>query len=187
MIRFQALWKTKSSVKVCLKFKLPLWTKGLLIHLSPLWQLPLWHFPRWHNFPVFLTSFIFPLHRVRNQLKAKCHSLDMTDNWLSNYSSQSWNTFCLPTQFPFIFFSHPHLLPSFFNFSHSLLWLGSHFQAICHMIDILTRQLAALLWGPKLKLYCLLTVYLLSPSSFFFFPSHPPLLPYFLYFPTPSC
>ena len=52
MIRFQALWKTKSFVKVCLKFKLPLWTKGLLIHLSPLWQLPLWHFPRWHNFPV---------------------------------------------------------------------------------------------------------------------------------------
>ena len=54
MIRFQALWKTKSFVKVCLKFKLPLWTKGLLIHLSPLWQLPLWHFPRWHNFPVFV-------------------------------------------------------------------------------------------------------------------------------------
>ena len=54
MIRFQALWKTKSFVKVCLKFKLPLWTKGLLIHLSPLWQLPLWHFPRWHNFPVKL-------------------------------------------------------------------------------------------------------------------------------------
>ena len=53
MIRFQALWKTKSFVKVCLKFKLPLWTKGLLIHLSPLWQLPLWHFPRWHNFPVY--------------------------------------------------------------------------------------------------------------------------------------
>ena len=52
MIRFPALWKTKSFVKVCLKFKLPLWTKGLLIHLSPLWQLPLWHFPRWHNFPV---------------------------------------------------------------------------------------------------------------------------------------
>ena len=46
MIRFQALWKTKSFVKVCFKFKLPLWTKGLLIHLSPLWQLPLWHFPR---------------------------------------------------------------------------------------------------------------------------------------------
>ena len=46
MISFQALWKTKSFVKVCLKFKLPLWTKGLLIHLSPLW-----HFPRWHNFP----------------------------------------------------------------------------------------------------------------------------------------
>ena len=53
MIRFQALWKTKSFVKVCLKFKLPPWTKGLLIHLSPLWQLPLWHFPRWHNFPVY--------------------------------------------------------------------------------------------------------------------------------------
>ena len=52
MIRFQALWKTKSFVKVCLKFKLPLWTKGLLIHLSPLWQLPLWHFPWWHNFLV---------------------------------------------------------------------------------------------------------------------------------------
>ena len=44
MICFQALWKTKSFVKVCLKFKLPLWTKGLLIHLSPQWQLPLWHF-----------------------------------------------------------------------------------------------------------------------------------------------
>ena len=54
MIRFQALWKTKSFVKVCLKFKLPLWTKGLLIHLSPPWQLPLWHFPRWHNFPVYV-------------------------------------------------------------------------------------------------------------------------------------
>ena len=54
MIHFQAMWKTKSFVKVCLKFKLPLWTKGLLIHLSPLWQLPLWHFPRWHNFPVKL-------------------------------------------------------------------------------------------------------------------------------------
>ena len=27
---FQALWKTKSFVKVCLKFKLPLWTNGLL-------------------------------------------------------------------------------------------------------------------------------------------------------------
>ena len=53
MIRFQALWKTKSFVKVCLKSNLPLWTKGLLIHLSPLWQLPLWHFPQWHNFPVF--------------------------------------------------------------------------------------------------------------------------------------
>ena len=53
MIRFQALWKTKLFDKVCLKFKLPLWTKGLLIHLSPLWQLPLWHFPRWHNFPVY--------------------------------------------------------------------------------------------------------------------------------------
>ena len=53
MIRFQALWKTKSFVKVCLKFKLPLWKKGPLIHLSPLWQLPLWHFPRWHNFPVY--------------------------------------------------------------------------------------------------------------------------------------
>ena len=53
MISFQALWKTKSCVKVCLKFKLPLWTKGLVIHLSPLWQLPLWHFPRWHNFPVY--------------------------------------------------------------------------------------------------------------------------------------
>ena len=56
MIRFQALWKTKSFVKVCLKFKLPLWTKGLLIHLLPLWQLPLWHFPRWHNFPVYMKS-----------------------------------------------------------------------------------------------------------------------------------
>ena len=54
IIRFQALWKTKSFVKVCLKFELPLWTKGLLIHLSPLWQLPLWHFPRWHNFPVYM-------------------------------------------------------------------------------------------------------------------------------------
>ena len=54
MIRFQALWKTKSFVKVCLKFKLPLWTNGLLIHLSPLWQLPLWHFPRSHNFPVYI-------------------------------------------------------------------------------------------------------------------------------------
>ena len=53
MIRFQALWKTKSFVKVWLKFKLPLWTKGLLIHLSPLWQLPLWHFPRWHNSCVY--------------------------------------------------------------------------------------------------------------------------------------
>ena len=53
MICFQALWKTKSFVKVCSKFKLPLWTKGLLIHLSPLWQLPLWHFPRWHNVPVY--------------------------------------------------------------------------------------------------------------------------------------
>ena len=53
MIHFQALWKTKSFVKVCLKFKLPLWMKGLLIHLSPLWQLPLWHFPWWHNFPVY--------------------------------------------------------------------------------------------------------------------------------------
>ena len=53
LIRFQALWKTKSFVKMCLKFKLPLWTKCLLIHLSPLWQLPLWHFPRWHNFPVY--------------------------------------------------------------------------------------------------------------------------------------
>ena len=58
MIRFQALWKTKSFVKVCLKFKLPLWTKGLLIHLSPLWQLPLWHFPRWHNFPVYGTNIV---------------------------------------------------------------------------------------------------------------------------------
>ena len=56
MIRFQALWKTKSFVKVCLKFKLPLWTKGLLIHLSPLWQLPLWLVPRWHNFPVYRST-----------------------------------------------------------------------------------------------------------------------------------
>ena len=57
MIRFQALWKTKSFVKVCLKFKLPLWTKGLLIHLSPLWQLPLWHVPQWHNFPVYYVRY----------------------------------------------------------------------------------------------------------------------------------
>ena len=56
MIRFQALWKTKSFVKVCLKFKLPLWKKGLPIHLSPLWQLPLWHFPRWYNFPVYMRA-----------------------------------------------------------------------------------------------------------------------------------
>ena len=62
MIRFQALWKTKSFVKVCLKFKLPLWTKGLLIHLSPLWQLPLWHFPRWHNFPVYVNKLLCNLH-----------------------------------------------------------------------------------------------------------------------------
>ena len=55
-IRFQALWKTKSFVKVCLKFKLPLWTKGLLIHLSPLW-----HFPRWHNFPVYSKLMIYRL------------------------------------------------------------------------------------------------------------------------------
>ena len=33
MICFQALWKTKSFVKVCLKFKLPLWTKGGIISL----------------------------------------------------------------------------------------------------------------------------------------------------------
>ena len=69
MICFQALWKTKSFVKVCLKFKLPLWTKGLLIHLSPLWQLPLWHFPRWHNFPVYIcdwnsfSNIICPIHK----------------------------------------------------------------------------------------------------------------------------
>ena len=55
-IRFQALWKTKSFVKVCLKFKLLLWTKGLLIHLSPLW-----HFPRWHNFPVYSKLMIYRL------------------------------------------------------------------------------------------------------------------------------
>ena len=77
MIRFQALWKTKSFVKVCLKFKLPLWTKGLLIHLSPLWQLPPWHFPRWHNFPVICETWIiktfsfvlvlFPLNCILNQ------------------------------------------------------------------------------------------------------------------------
>ena len=61
MIHFQALWKTKSFVKVCLKFKLPLWTKGLLIHLSPLWQLPLWHFPRWRNFPVYSMDKMHPV------------------------------------------------------------------------------------------------------------------------------
>ena len=65
MIRFQALWKTKSFVKVCLKFKLPLWTKGLLIHLSPLWQLPLWHFPRWHNFPVYMVKNVWPTLLVK--------------------------------------------------------------------------------------------------------------------------
>ena len=71
MIRFQALWKTKSLVKVCLKFKLPLWTKGLLIHLSPLWQLPLWHFPRWHNFPVAYPTTTIVVKLVLFRVKVK--------------------------------------------------------------------------------------------------------------------
>ena len=82
MIHFQALWKTKSFVKVCLKFKLPLWTNGLLIHLSPLWQLPLWHFPRWHNFPVYMDhsgptrgQYAKKLTKLsQNNLRAKCFS-----------------------------------------------------------------------------------------------------------------
>ena len=36
-IRLQALWKSKTFDKVCLKFQLPPCTKGMLIHLSLLW------------------------------------------------------------------------------------------------------------------------------------------------------
>ena len=83
MIRFQALWNTKSFVKMCLKFKLPLWTKGLLIHLSPLWQLPLWHFPRWHNFPVYtfesktVTKCLLPENNIQMSilLKQDCENI----------------------------------------------------------------------------------------------------------------
>ena len=85
MTRFQTLWKTKSFVKVCLKFKLPLWTKGLLIHLSPLWQLPLWHFPQWHNFPVYHTKkTIIHKHKESYKLKSAVNVSQITNKLSTN-------------------------------------------------------------------------------------------------------
>ena len=119
MIHFQALWKTKSFVKVCLKFKLPLWTKGLLIHLSPLWQLPLWHVPRWHNFPVYPSLFSFTCFSLFPI--SYCFPLSRTHLSPFQFFSSPFLSLSLPFPFFFPLSIHLSLFPflsplSFFPF-----------------------------------------------------------------------